>query len=72
MFDPTGSPNVKFDMKVCLLHPSQIEKLIDIQLPQQQAVSVRASSSLKAYSGRHVKEITVPKNKYRKWEVPGS
>jgi len=67
-----GSPNVRSEMEVCLLDPSEIEKLIDIQLAQQQAVSVRASSSLKAYSGRHVKEINVAKNKYRKWEVPGS
>lgn len=67
-----GSPSVKAEMEVCLLDPSQIEKLIDVQSPQQQAVSVRASSSLKVYSGRHVKEVTVAKNKYRNWEVPGS
>jgi len=67
-----GSPSIKADMEVCLLDPAQIEKLIDIHSRQQQAVSVRASSSLKVYSGRHVKEITVAKNKYRMWEVPGS
>jgi hypothetical protein len=66
-----GAASIKSEMEVCLLDPAQIAKLIDVNLTQPQAVSVRASSSLKAYSGRHVKEITVAKNKYRKWEVPG-
>lgn len=67
-----GDSNLKTDMEVCLLAPEQIALLLDVESEQQQSLSVRASTSLKVYSGRHPKELTVAKNRYRKWEVPGS